>query len=111
MAKAKTKGSNAPNPSEMSKKELETKRKEISKYYEDHIPSLKIQLEYEQLLKDIEKTRAERLQAQMFVAQTMAEPPAADDMPQKPSANGIDPNTMSGEEAAEEIKRTLKKSI
>ena len=62
MAKAKTNASNGPttvDPKEMSKKELDTKRKEISNYYEENIPSLKIQLEYEELLRDIEKTRAQ----------------------------------------------------
>ena len=61
--------------SDLTKEELEAKRAEVTAYYEDHIPSLKIQLEYENLLRDIEKTRAERLQAQMFIANTMAGPP------------------------------------
>ena len=66
---------------ELSKEDLANRRKEIKEYYEDNIPSLKIQLEYESLLRDIEKARAERLQAQMFVAQTMAGPPSEDDLP------------------------------
>tara|TARA_R110001592_G_scaffold34077_5_gene117399 strand:+ start:394 stop:747 length:354 start_codon:yes stop_codon:yes gene_type:complete len=115
MAKAKTNASNGPttvDPKEMSKKELDTKRKEISNYYEENIPSLKIQLEYEELLRDIEKTRAERLQAQMFIAQTMAPEPSAEDdtpVPNMPGEMRIDPKTMSGQEAAAQIKRTLKK--
>ena len=36
------------------------------------IKHLKTQKEYEELLRDIEKLRAERLQAQQFIAQTMA---------------------------------------
>ncbi len=115
MANAKTNVSEGPttvDTQEMSKKELDAKRKEISKYYEENIPSLKIQLEYEELLRDIEKTRAERLQAQMFIAQTMApEPNEEDDTPvaNMPAEMRIDPKTMSGKEAAEQIKRTLKK--
>ena len=69
------------SPTELSKEELAERRKEIKSYYEDNIPSLKVQLEYEELLRDIEKSRAERLQAQMFIAQTMAAPPGEDDMP------------------------------
>ena len=115
MANAKTKQSKGPttvDPKEMSKKELDTKRKEISSYYEENIPSLKIQLEYEELLRDIEKTRAERLQAQMFIAQTMAPEPSAEDdtpAPNMPGEMRIDPKTMNGQQAAEQIKRTLKK--
>ena len=56
---------------------MNKRRAEITAYYEDNIPSLKTQLEYEELLRDIEKTRAERLQAQMFITKSMAEPPAA----------------------------------
>ena len=60
----------------ISKEDLDNRRKEITSYYEENIPHLKIQKEYEELLRDIEKTRAERLQAQMFITKSMAEPPA-----------------------------------
>ena len=103
------------NPAELSKEELAERRREIKEYYEDNIPSLKVQLEYETLLRDIEKARAERLQAQMFVAQTMAGPQSKDDMPPVPDAR------VQGSEAAEsfkaqmkdknvKVKRTLKKA-
>ena len=90
---------------EVSKEELDKKRKEVTTYYKEHIPALKTQLEYEELLRDIEKCRAERLQAQMFVANTMAGPPEA-------------PNTQVGAEFAkaqaqqavsETVQRTLKR--
>tara|TARA_R110002051_G_scaffold246044_1_gene305667 strand:+ start:962 stop:1309 length:348 start_codon:yes stop_codon:yes gene_type:complete len=69
---------NAGNtPENLSPEEMLKRRAEITAYYEDNIPSLKTQLEYEELLRDIEKTRAERLQAQMFITKSMAEPPAA----------------------------------
>ena len=111
MAKAKIKEAEVVNPEEMSKKDLENKRKEITTYYSENIPPLKVQLEYEELLRDIEKTRAERLQAQMFIAQTMApEPEEGDDTPSMQSQTTIDPSKMSGQEAADHIKRTLKKS-
>tara|TARA_B110000196_G_C21150518_1_gene669314 strand:- start:3829 stop:4176 length:348 start_codon:yes stop_codon:yes gene_type:complete len=53
----------------LTKAEVELRRKEITDYYKENIKHLKIQLEYETILKDIEKTRAERVQAQMFLAQ------------------------------------------
>ena len=61
---------------ELSQEELAAKRDEITKYYTDHIPHLEKQLEYENLLKDIEKTRAERMQAQAFMTKMAATPPA-----------------------------------
>jgi len=63
-------------PEEVSKKEMEAKREEITAYYKDSIKHLKVQVEYETLLKDIEVARAERIQSQMFIAQTMAGPEA-----------------------------------
>ena len=107
MAKAKIKEPEVVSPEEMSKKDLENKRKEITAYYSENIPPLQVKLEYE-------KTRAERLQAQMFIAQTMAPEPeegeSRNDMPEMQSQTTIDPSKMSGQEAADHIKRTLKKS-
>jgi len=104
------------DPKNMSKEQLGSKRKEITEYYEGNIPHLETQLKYEQLLRDIEKTRAERLQAQMFIAQTMAPPPEDEGKPevQKEMAKNftemkIDPSKMDGAAAAEQIKRTLKR--
>jgi len=63
---------------EVSKEELTKRRTEITDYYKENIKHLKVQLEYEQLLKDIEETRAQRVQHQMFLAQAMAPPPDGD---------------------------------
>ena len=57
---------------ELSKEELKERREKVTAYYEDHIPHLKVQLEYEKLLTDIEENRAKRAQAQKFLAQIMA---------------------------------------
>jgi hypothetical protein len=106
---------------QLSPEELAERRAQITKYYEEHIPSLKVQLEYETLLRDIEKSRAERLQAQMFVAKSMSAPPEAPGMP--PAVNNPAPQNpnMAREEfeAAQKkeavantekpVKRTLKK--
>ena len=91
---------------EVSKEELDKKRKEVTAYYKEHIPSLKTQLEYEELLRDIEKCRAERLQAQMFVANTMAGPPE-----EPKSQTGVEfAKAQAQQTAAETVKRTLKRT-
>ena len=91
------------NPIQQEEKELVAKRQEITKYYKDNIPHLKTQLQYEELLRDIEKTRAERMQAQMFIAKSSAAPPV-------PQAEGqmVGPKIEKVEPAVEK-KRTLKK--
>jgi|11BtaG_2_1085332.scaffolds.fasta_scaffold00036_25 hypothetical protein len=61
--------------SNLSPEELKKRREEITKFYKDNLPHLKIQAEYEELLASIEKSRAERLQAQTFMAQAFAETP------------------------------------
>ena len=57
---------------QLSKEELTKRREEITQFYKDNIPHLTVQAEYEDLLATIDKARAERLQAQMFMAQTAA---------------------------------------
>ena len=111
MAKAKkpTTPVEETNGANVSKEEMNAKRKEITSYYEDNIPHLKIQKEYEELLRDIEKTRAERLQAQMFIAQTMAAPPEDGEEVPSEMKTSFDTSNTSGGEAAEQIKRTLKR--
>jgi len=56
---------------EMSKDDLKKRRQQITDYYSEHIPHLKVQLEYEQLLTEIEENRAKRAQAQKFLAQIL----------------------------------------
>jgi len=62
------------NPVPPTEKEMEAKRAEITVWYKENIKHLKVQLEYESLLRDIEKARAERVQSQMFLSQAMAGP-------------------------------------
>lgn len=54
---------------ELSKEEIAKRRQGISDFYADAIKHLKIQKEYEELLRDIEIARAERIQAQVALAQ------------------------------------------
>lgn len=58
---------------QLTPEQLEQRRREITAFYKDNIKNLKVQLEYEKLLTDIEKARAERVQAQIFVAQAVAQ--------------------------------------
>ena len=57
---------------QMSKEEIAQRRQEITNFYKDSIKHLKVQKEYEQLLTAIEESRAKRMQAQMFLAQSLA---------------------------------------
>lgn len=85
---------------ELSKEEIKARREEITLFYKENIKHLKIQKEYEELLRDVEKARAERLQSQMFLAQAYA---AESESPQAPDKN-------EGPEADfEDVKRTLKR--
>jgi|TARA_R110000744_G_scaffold321307_2_gene427402 hypothetical protein len=58
----------------LSKEEVESRRAEVTAYYKDSIKDLKVQKEYEELLRDIEILRSERVQAQMYLAQAMSGP-------------------------------------
>jgi hypothetical protein len=93
MSKLKSKEALSDKDPKLSKKELAERREEITAFYKDNIPHLEVQADYEMLLAQIEKSRAERMQAQMFIAKSSATPPAPEVQPQ--------PNV--------ETKRTLKK--
>ena len=69
--KANTTPLNEKDP-QMSKEEMNKRREEITEFYKDNIPHLEVQADYEMLLAQIEKSRAERMQAQMFMAQQYA---------------------------------------
>ena len=113
MAQAKTAAPKAvkePSPEEVevSKEELEQRRVEITGYYKDNIKHLKIQLEYENLLKDIEETRAQRVRAQMFLAQAMAPP---DEKAQGQAAQDFQNAQAGADFDADQVpKRTLKRT-
>tara|TARA_R110002020_G_scaffold17044_16_gene60328 strand:+ start:4330 stop:4644 length:315 start_codon:yes stop_codon:yes gene_type:complete len=87
-----------PTQEKMSKEELSERREEITSFYKDNIPHLTVQAEYEALLADIEKSRAERMQAQMFLAQTYAA--------QQEGTKGVDPNS----EEAQAFKEAMEKA-
>tara|TARA_R100000935_G_scaffold11163_2_gene22328 strand:- start:6645 stop:6950 length:306 start_codon:yes stop_codon:yes gene_type:complete len=58
---------------ELSKEELAKRREDITAFYSDNISHLTVQAEYEELLATIDKARAERLQAQIFMSQAYAD--------------------------------------
>tara|TARA_B110000977_G_scaffold76266_1_gene102877 strand:+ start:550 stop:837 length:288 start_codon:yes stop_codon:yes gene_type:complete len=87
---------------ELSKEELAERRVEITTFYKENIKHLKVQKEYEELLRDVEKARVERLQAQMFLAQAYA---AQEEGPEK-----LKPEAAQEFEKEMGKTRTLKKS-
>jgi len=91
----------------LSKEEIAKRREEITNFYKENIKHLKVQKEYEELLRDVEKARAERIQAQMFLAQAYAAENPMDDAPESE-----EPSEAAKEfaAAAAESKRTLKRN-
>jgi hypothetical protein len=71
---------------ELTKEELNARREEISAFYKENIPHLEVQAEYETLLSTIEKARAERMQAQMFMSQQYADQKEGDLTPDSEEA-------------------------
>ena len=95
---------------QLSPEELKERRDKITEYYQEHIPSLKTQLEYEGLLRDIEKVRAERLQAQMFVQNTMTQQQQGNTVPPVPGRPPVNQAPVAPVAANKEVKKTLKKT-
>ena len=60
---------------------MDAKRAEVTAWYKESMVHLKVQLEYETILKDIEAARAERVQHQMFLSQAMAGPEQPNTVP------------------------------
>tara|TARA_R100000231_G_scaffold37980_1_gene33293 strand:+ start:7122 stop:7433 length:312 start_codon:yes stop_codon:yes gene_type:complete len=92
------------NPQELSEEQLAQKREEITQFYTENVEHLKIQLEYENLLRDIEKARAERIQAQVYIAQAMAQRQAevSNQVPPIPGSNN---NVDKGEVSKRKLKK------
>jgi len=84
----------------LTKEETAKRRADITKFYKDQIPHLKVQAQYEELMTNIEECRAKRLQAQAFLAN------AYETMESEESSEKDDKIAKSFDEA----KRTLKKT-
>jgi hypothetical protein len=91
----------------LSKEEIAKRREEITNFYKENIKHLKVQKEYEELLRDVEKARAERIQAQMFLAQAYA---AENPMDEAPESEEPSEAAKEFAAAAAESKRTLKRN-
>jgi len=95
MAKETNTNSLTDKDPQLSKEELAERREEITNFYKDNIPHLEVQADYEMLLAQIEKSRAERMQAQMFMAQQYSEQNKA----------GVDPNSEEGQAFKEAMEK------
>jgi archaellum component FlaC len=98
-----------PETEELNEKEMEAKKAEITNWYKDNIKHLKVQKEYEELLRDIEKLRAERLQAQQFITQSLANQQAEQQVKQNQAKQDWNPN-MNTAPPAPAPARQLKKA-
>lgn len=63
---------------ELSPEEYKERKEKLHAFYTQEVVYLQSQLEYEELLRDISKARAERLQADAFVLQ-MTNPEDSED--------------------------------
>lgn len=55
----------------MTKDSMKDKKEQMDSFYKENMKYLTTQVEYEKLLTEIEKLRAERINAQMFIAQAL----------------------------------------
>ena len=60
------------NNKELTQEEIKKRRDEITAFYKSSIKHLTVQKEYEELLRDIEVARVERMQAQILLSQAHA---------------------------------------
>jgi len=63
---------------DLSPQEYQERKEKLHEFYSKEVKWLQTQLEYEELLRDISKARAERLQADAFVLQ-MTNPQEGED--------------------------------
>ena len=99
MSNSKTNPNLQDTDPKMSKEEMAARREEITEFYKENIPHLEIQADYEGLLAAIEKSRAERMQAQMFMAQQYAS---------QKGEGQLDPNTEEGKAFQEAMVKAMR---
>jgi hypothetical protein len=58
----------------LTQEEIQNNRKKLMEYYEENIPFLKLQSEYEELITSIQQSKTNRLIAQIQFAQIMSPP-------------------------------------
>ena len=97
---------------QLTPEEVKARRAEITKFYKDQIPHLKVQAEYERLMTEIEENRAKRAQAQGFLAEIYANMKEDLDNAQKEATNpreDFERSVAEQTEAPANEKRKLKK--
>ena len=67
------------NPENLSPEELTAKKEEMLQFYEESMPYLEAQLNYEKMLSEIDEMRLKRTHIQMQYAQMMAPPEENED--------------------------------
>lgn len=70
---------NTENYNELNEEQIAAQKADLLEFYKESAESLKVQLEYEQLVAQIEEARLARLVAQMRIAQLMAPAPEDDE--------------------------------
>jgi len=75
------KNTNTQEEHEPSEAEIKEMRDRMLAHYDEEIPMLQKQLEYEKLVSDIEEARLKRVTMTMRIAQIMAGPPQQQETP------------------------------
>jgi hypothetical protein len=83
----------------LTEKELEVRKKEMLKFYQDSMPYVKAQLEYEEMLFKIDEVRFKRTSIQVQLAMMMTEAKSQEEKPF---------GTESEEETPEEVSERIK---
>jgi hypothetical protein len=95
-------------PKEPTPAELAEMRQRMKTYYEEQIPFLKVQNDYESLLADIEENRARRINMSIRIAQMVAGPPLDESLPEKkdPATVNDNPPVPETEKGPRKLKNT-----
>jgi threonyl-tRNA synthetase len=92
---------------ELSHEELAARKEEMKKFFEDALPYLKAQAEYEKLLADISENKLKRLQYDHQYAVTMYQINNPEALEEDQDEDGVE---LEGRVNPETAKRKLKKS-
>jgi hypothetical protein len=87
----------------LTTEEAAKRRADITKFYKAQIPHLKVQAQYEELMTQIEESRAKRLQAQAFLANAYETMESEEPEPEKEET--IEKDFNKSAESAKKLKR------
>lgn len=94
---------------ELSPEEIKERKENLKKYYLENMEYLKVQKEYEELLRDIEVIKAERLQTQIALAQYYANSQKAEEEFNASMEGNEETGPM--EQDLPPVKRSLKRDL